>query len=181
MKSRKITGCTPTFGLIAVGSIFIAPSPFTLGMHPLHFPQIYGILLESRKFCVKLRDTCLLRRLSYTGVVWKCYTCTVCIVNILPEQSCPKYSPWHVHVYAFPLFSHVPPFLQGLLAHGSISIKKKSLCYCSIQIQRFFLNKNFFFKKKEDISPFCRTPVSDFWWGRPWVSKSGWILCSCAS
>ena len=35
----------------------------------------------------------------------------------------------------------------------------------------------FLFKFLEDISPFCGatdTPVLDFWWCLPWVSKPGW-------
>ena len=42
------------------------------------------------------------------------------------------------------------------------------------------LNAFFFFLNKflEDMSPFCGatdTPVLDFWWRLPWVSKPGWI------
>ena len=38
--------------------------------------------------------------------------------------------------------------------------------------------ETFSFKKMEDISPFCGaidTPILDFWWHLPWVSKSKWI------
>ena len=41
----------------------------------------------------------------------------------------------------------------------------------------------FFIKFLEDISPFCRatdTPVFDFWWRLPQVSRPGWIpLLAC--
>ena len=46
------------------------------------------------------------------------------------------------------------------------------VCFC---LFCFF----FFFKFLEDISPFCGaadTPILDFWWCLPWVSKPGWIL-----
>ena len=39
-------------------------------------------------------------------------------------------------------------------------------------------NSFFFLKFLEDMSPFCGatdTPVLDFWWRLPWVSKPGWI------
>ena len=54
---------------------------------------------------------------------------------------------------------------------------------CLWKLLNFFLNKilNFFLNKIfEDISPVrgaTNTPVLDFWWRLPWVSKPGWIPC----
>ena len=47
-----------------------------------------------------------------------------------------------------------------------------------------YWNAFLFFKKWEDISAFCGatdTPVLDFWWCLPFVSKSKWIPCLQAS
>ena len=41
----------------------------------------------------------------------------------------------------------------------------------------FVFSSSFFFFL-EDISPFCgaaNTPILDFWWCLPWVSKPGWF------
>ena len=54
--------------------------------------------------------------------------------------------------------------------------------FVSAQADDFFFFFFLFFLKKflEDMSPFCGatdTPVLDFWWRLPWVSKPGWIPC----
>ena len=57
-----------------------------------------------------------------------------------------------------------------------LTIEDQNYSWCpKLIIAGIFLNfLNFF----EDMSPFCGatdTPVLDFWWCLPWVSKPGWI------
>ena len=59
---------------------------------------------------------------------------------------------------------------------------KEGVTICCIH-QLLLFNARFFFKKREDISPFggaTDTLVLDFWWCLPWFSKPGWIpLLAC--
>ena len=76
-------------------------------------------------------------------------------------------------------FSYFCQFIYRMIIWNNYVI-----CVIQIFLQNSFVNSCFFFLLLffEDTCPFCGatyTPVLDFWWHLPWVSKPRWILLAC--